>query len=155
MSYADRDALVRRFGEQEISSLEDPDGTGHSSSVISDEALQDASQEVDSYVAVKYTVPLPTVPAPLSRACCDIARFRLYKDRPTDEVKYRYERAIKWLEQLAAGKVLLTFTPALTPVQEDELTNPATPVGLEYPGDVFSDDVLSGMPEILSSRGAV
>lgn len=55
-------------------------------------------------MAVRYTVPLPSVPAPLKVAVCDIARFRLYKDRPTDEVKYRYEQAVKWLKALARGE---------------------------------------------------
>lgn len=147
MAYANRTDLARRFGEQEIASLEDPDNTGSGDVHVSAEALDDATEEVNSYVAVRYALPLPTVPAPLSRACCDVARFRLYKDRPTEEVKYRYERTIKWLEQLAAGKVLLTFEPALTPTQVEDLTKPALPVGVKYTGGVFNDDVLGLMPD--------
>lgn len=147
MAYANRTDLARRFGEQEIASLEDPDNTGSGDVRVSAEALDDATEEVNSYVAVRYALPLPTVPAPLSRACCDVARFRLYKDRPTEEVKYRYERTIKWLEQLAAGKVLLTFEPALTPAEVEDLTKPALPVGVKYTGGVFSDDVLGLMPD--------
>lgn len=147
MAYANRTDLARRFGEQEIASLEDPDNTGSGDVRVSTEALDDATEEVNSYVAVRYALPLPTVPAPLSRACCDVARFRLYKDRPTEEVKYRYERTIKWLEQLAAGKVLLTFEPALTPTQVEDLTKPATPVGVKYTGGVFNDDVMGLMPD--------
>lgn len=147
MAYANRTDLARRFGEQEIASLEDPDNTGSGDVRVSTEALDDATEEVNSYVAVRYALPLPTVPAPLSRACCDVARFRLYKDRPTEEVKYRYERTIKWLEQLAAGKVLLTFEPALTPTQVEDLTKPATPVGVKYTGGVFNDGVMDLMPD--------
>jgi phage gp36-like protein len=143
--YAARADLVKRFGEQEIASLEDPDNTGAPSAAVSQEALEDATEEVNSYVAVRYGLPLPSVPAPLSRAVCDVARFRLYKDRPTEEVKYRYERTVKWLEQLAAGKVLLTFDPALTPAQTEELTKPATPVSAHYSGGAFSDDTLGKM----------
>jgi phage gp36-like protein len=147
VAYANRTDLARRFGEQEIASLEDPDNTGSVDARVSAEALDDATEEVNSYVAVRYALPLPTVPAPLSRACADVARFRMYKDRPTAEVKYRYERTIKWLEQLAAGKVLLTFEPALTPTEVENLTKPTLPVGVKYTGGVFSDDVLGLMPD--------
>lgn len=151
MAYANRIDLVRRFGEQEIASLEDPDNTGSGDLRVSSEALDDGTEEVNSYVAVRYSLPLPTVPAPLSRACCDVARFRLYKDRPTEEVKYRYERTVKWLEQLAAGKVLLTFDPALTVAEVEDLTKPALPVGVKYAGGVFNDSVLGTMPDTLHS----
>lgn len=153
MAYANRTDLVRRFGEQEIASLEDPDNTGSVDARVSTEALDDATEEANSYVAVRYVLPLPTTPAPLSRACCDIARFRLYKDRPTEEVKYRYERAVKWLEQLAAGKVLLTFDPVLTPTQVEDLTKPATPVGAHYSGGIFSDATLDKMVDPTKATG--
>lgn len=148
MAYATRADLVRRFGEQEVASLEDPDNTGSGDARVSSEALDDASGELDSYVAVRYAIPLPSVPEPLVRACCDVARFRLYKDRPTEEVKYRYERSVKWLEQLAAGKVLLTFAPALTTQQVEDTTKPVDPVGTTYTGGVFSDQVLGMMPRM-------
>ena len=146
--YASRVDMVQRFGEQETASLEDPSNIGVSDAAITAEALQDATEELNSYVAVRYSVPLPQVPAPLVRACCDVARFRLYKDRPTEEVKYRYERTVKWLEQLALGKVLLTFEPALTPEKFDEVSKPITPVSAKYTGGVFSDAALALMPDI-------
>jgi phage gp36-like protein len=146
LAYADRDGLVKRFGEQEIASLEDADNTGTSDVSVSANALQDGTEEANSYVAARYTLPLPSVPEPLTRAVCDIARFRLYKDRPTEQVTYRYERTIKWLEQLAAGKVLLTFDPVLTDVQKDDILHPATPAVGFAPGAVFGDSLLARMP---------
>lgn len=145
-AYADRAGLVKRFGEQEIASLEDADNTGTPDESVSAQALQDGTEEADSYVAARYTLPLPSVPEPLSRAVCDIARFRLYKDRPTEQVTYRYERTIKWLEQLAAGKVLLTFEPSLTEVQKEDILHPVTPAVGFAPGSVFGDSVLARMP---------
>ena len=152
MAYATRADLVARFGEQEIASLEDPDNTGAGLRISSD-ALSDATEEINSYVAVRYSVPLASVPAPLSRACCDVARFRLYKDRPTEEVKYRYERTIKWLEQLAAGKVSLTFTAPLPPDQAAQASIPAAPVSMVDTGGVFGDDVLKYMVDVPALRG--
>lgn len=155
MSYATRQSMVQRYGEAEIASLEDPDNTGTNDEAVTALALTDATEEVDSYVAVRYTLPLVSIPAPLSRATCDVARYRLYKDRPTEEVKYRYERSIKWLEQLAAGKVLLTFAPALTATQTEELTAPVTPTAARYDGRVFSDEVLDKMVDMTRSFSGV
>lgn len=145
MTYATRSDMTLRYGEAEIASLEDADNTGAGNEEVTARALLDAQEEADSYVAVRYSTPLPSVPAPLARATCDIARFRLYKDRPTEEVKYRYERSVKWLEQLAAGKVLLTFIPTLTSAQAAEITMPVSPVSAHYAEGVFSDAALDKM----------
>ncbi len=153
MAYATRSDMVLRYGEAEIASLEDADNTGTGSEEVTAQALTDAQEEADSYVAVRYAIPLQSAPAPLARATCDIARFRLYKDRPTEEVKYRYESSVKWLEQLAAGKVLLTFTPALTDAQVAELTTPVTPVSAHYEGGVFSDTALGRMVSLENAYG--
>jgi phage gp36-like protein len=144
-SFASRTELVVRFGEAEVASLEDPDNTGVPDSSVSTEALDDATQECSTYVAMKYPAPLVTpIPAPLVRVCCDVARFRMYKDRPTEEVKYRYERAVRWLEQLAAGKVQLIIEPM--PVEAP--TGPATPLGVRYTGGTFGDANLDKMVKL-------
>jgi phage gp36-like protein len=140
--YATRQDLLDRFGEQELTALE---GVGLPSAITSSTALADATEEVDSYLGVRYNKPLPSIPAPLKRAACDIARFRLYKDRPTEEVTYRYERSIKWLEQLATGKVVLVFDPALLPEESEVLSKPITPQAAHYAGGAFGDEVLDGM----------
>ncbi len=148
MSYAVRADLVKRYGEQEIALLEDPDNEGTNSTSVSRDALKDAEDLANSYISVRYTLPLPSVPAPLARATCDIARYSLYKDRPPEEVAKRYDQSIKWLEQLAAGKVQLTFDPALTPAQLDEIVSPVTPVAAIAPGSVFGDAVFDKMPTL-------
>lgn len=146
--YASRDDLIKRFGAMEIESLEDPDNTGTPAAVVSETALSDAGQEADSYVAVRYPLPLPSYPTPLVVAVCDIARYRLYKDRPTEQITYRYERAVKWLEQLAAGKVIMFFDPVDVPTPV--IAKPLAPVaiGAQYTGGVFGSDALSHMPRI-------
>lgn len=141
MLYATRIDLESRFSTDEVTVLEQTVGTGGV-----ERALQDAAEEADSYVAVRYTVPLPSVPAPLKVAVCDIARFRLYKDRPTEEVKYRYEQAIKWLKALAKGEATMVFTPGLSTEEEADIVSPVTPVaGLVQTG-VFNDNILQYMP---------
>lgn len=142
-TYATRQSLEARYSAEEVANLEamtDANAVG--------EALSDAAEEADSYVAVRYSLPLPSVPKPLLIAVCDIARFRLYKDRATEEVRYRYEQAVSWLKRLADGKVLLTFDPPLTNAEVEELTAPATPYGLRDVGELFGDAVLDRMPTI-------
>lgn len=147
-AYANRQDLTTRFAELEICSLEDPDNIGAPDVAISDAALMDATEECNTYVGVRFSFPLPSVPEPLVRACCDIARFRLYKDRPTEEVKYRYERTIKWLEQIASGKAVLVFEPNLTEAQKEELKGASVAVGTTYNGGVFGSDTMNKMLEL-------
>jgi phage gp36-like protein len=51
--------LEARFGVGELQQLEIMQTVGNSI----EEALQDASEEIDSYIAVKYVLPLPSNPA--------------------------------------------------------------------------------------------
>lgn len=141
MNYATRSDLESRYSADEVLNLEGMIGPG---GVI--QALQDAAEEADSYIAVRYTIPLPSIPAPLRVAVCDIARFRLYKDRPTEEVKYRYEQATKWLTAVSLGKATLVFSPALTPVEEETFVAPVTPVAGTIQSGVFNDSLLQFMP---------
>jgi phage gp36-like protein len=135
--YATRDDLATRFSDAEIAQLE-MDENGLSNEDLSSAAIQDACAEVDSYIAVKYTLPLPNTPTILLRAVCDIARYRLYKDRATEEVRRRYEDAVSWLKLLAKGSTLMRFDPDLTPVQVEAVRNSASlPSGTTYQGGVF------------------
>lgn len=140
MLYATRADLETRFNADEIAVLEQTVGDGGIQ-----RALQDATEEVDSYIAVRYALPLPSIPAPLKVAVCDIARFRLYKDRPTEEVKYRYEKSVEWLNRVGKGAAVLAFTPPLSPAQEQTIVSPVTPVSGIVKAGVFGDDVMSQM----------
>ena len=86
--YADRNDMVLRFGEREIKQLEASIQAENSMSV--DATLQDASEEIDGYIAVRYSLPLTETPQNLKRLVCDIARYKLWKSRASDEVRQRY-----------------------------------------------------------------
>lgn len=95
--------LTERYGVQEIGRLtQNIQNMG-----ALDAAIGDACEAVDSYVAVRYSLPLAVVPISLKRACAVIARYYLYKDKPTDSVRRDYEDIIRWLEQIASGKAVL------------------------------------------------
>lgn len=144
--YATRNDLEARFGEEEVQELEMMQSVGNSI----EEAIQDASEEIDSYIAVRYTLPLPSIPSTLKRVACNIARYRLYFQQPIEEVENRYKAEIDFLKRVADGKAVLNILNAQNEVTEEKPVNaPSTlPIGSTYRGGVFGDDVLSMIPSI-------
>ena len=108
MSYVTEQDLIDRFGEQELIDIA-PDATGLAiDSVAVDRAVNDASGEVDGYIAAGgYDTPLTPVPAIVKAYTADIARYRLYDDHATEQVTQRYKDAIKFFTNLANGTVQL------------------------------------------------
>lgn len=70
-------------------------------------ALDDARDTVDSYISARYTLPISPVPAILQRTACDLARFYLYDDTATEQVKDRHTAAMKLLDDVRAGRAQL------------------------------------------------
>lgn len=147
--YATRDDLVARFGAREVEALEK--NLTPSESVNT--ACKDASDIADGYIATNYTVPLVTPPTNIKIYVCDIARYLLFKQKPSETVEKRYEDAIAYFKLLAQGKVKLQVENAQTGQPETASKAPATmPIGTTYRGGVFGDDVLDRMPSINSHR---
>lgn len=71
------------------------------------QAVEDAQSAVDGYLSGRYGTPMPTPPAVVKRLACDIARYYLYDDRATETVQKRYDAAIAFFRDVAAGKVTL------------------------------------------------
>jgi phage gp36-like protein len=75
-------------------------------------AIADADAVIDSYLCLRYTVPLTTVPPVVNRLSMDIAIYFLYMrghDVP-DTVENKYNDAVKLLDKMASGKVGLGET---------------------------------------------
>lgn len=109
MSYSSQAEMVSRFGEREIMELTDraePHANMIDAAVLQ-RALDDADAEIGGYLAGRFTLPLPVVPALLVRLASDIARYRLYDNAPTEEVRNRYLEAVRTLRDLANGLVRL------------------------------------------------
>lgn len=145
--YATEENLVARFG-QEVDQLK----LMHAStSTAVDDALQDATEEINGYIGGRYALPLLNVPSNLERMACDIARYRLYFQQPTEEVRKRYEDAISFLKLVTTGKAHLQIQDAETNqiVDDQPSKKPSTmPIGTSYTGGVFGDSILSKMPSI-------
>lgn len=82
-----------------------------------DRALTDAAALVDSYIGRRYQLPLAVTPQILIPYALDIARYRLDRIRNREDVRQRYEDAIRWLEGVRDGKNTLGVDIALIPVE--------------------------------------
>jgi phage gp36-like protein len=107
VAYVDQEALVTRFGEDELQALA-PDGNGGIDTETVLRACDDAAGEVDSRLAAAgLPTPMTPVPAVVAAVAADIARYRLYDEHASDAVTKRYDDAMKFLRDLARGDVKL------------------------------------------------
>lgn len=120
MPYADLDDATDLYGEDYVLSSVDRDDDGNPDVEALRAALGQASSEMDSYLGVRFTVPIAPVPQLLVRYCVDIAIYQLAPDAGsyTDEKRRRYEDAIRWLQAVAAGKAALPVTPPTEDTQQ-------------------------------------
>ncbi|MBF0401885.1 MAG: DUF1320 family protein [Magnetococcales bacterium] len=98
--------------------------------------LGEASLHMDSYLGSRYALPLAagTVGAnPLKTVCGDLARHALDDDSTDKATAARHADAIRWLEKVAAGQILLS-----TPLNPNQVTLPrcvATTPGVGFFAD--------------------
>lgn len=111
MSYATISDLIDRFTEAEMIDLTDTTALGVLDMAPIDRALVDADAEIDSALIGRYAIPVAPVPDLLVRIACDLARYALHADRPTDIVTERAKIARTLLSQIADGKRLLDAAP--------------------------------------------
>lgn len=107
MGYATKQNLIDRFGQEELIQLTDRGNTGAIDDTVLNQALADADAEIEGYLVGRYALPLVSVPPVLTRIACDVARYHLYDDHATEQVRVRYEDVRKLLEGIASGKVQL------------------------------------------------
>lgn len=75
--------------------------------VVIGRALADADATIDGYLVARYPVPFAAAPAIVVRLACDMARYYLYDDQATETVQKRYDAALAYFRDVAAGKVSL------------------------------------------------
>ena len=80
---------------------------GQPDDAIIQNALNDASALIDSYISACYTLPLSVVPGALAQQCCVIAWYYLNDMRATEQATQRYKDAVRWLESVRDGKTPL------------------------------------------------
>ena len=119
MIYCTQEDLFSRFGEGEIAAV--TDRSNSSSPVVDDDvlndAISDASKEIDGWLLGKFIVPTPP-PEALVLICCDITRWLLYDDSLDEDtiIHRRYEKSIATLKSIAAGDFVID---GLVPIDGD------------------------------------
>ncbi|MBE0529533.1 MAG: DUF1320 domain-containing protein [Rhodospirillales bacterium] len=138
MPYATQQDLIDRYGEDELIALTDranPPAGAIDAAVVA-RALADADSLIDGYVGSRYALPLAEVPPLLTQIACAVARYRLAKDGPTENLTKDHDTALRTLRDIADGRLAL-------PVGETETPAPASVgVAIAGPGRVFSADTL-------------
>ncbi|MFV0597979.1 gp436 family protein [Shewanella sp.] len=132
--YATASAMITRFGEQDLTLLTEREDSvpGEINLALLEQALSDASAEIDGYIAGRYVLPLTTVPAVLERNCCDIARYFLYGDKAPEQVEKRYTAVVKFLTAVSKGDISLGLADTGETADQSELV-----ISIESAGSVF------------------
>lgn len=112
MAYATSDDIVIIYGEEILNAVADRDRSGRRDEDAVTAALQAASDEIDTYLAARYDVPLVTPPPYIRQVCVDISVYRLALDIAprTEEMRLRYMDAINYLKAVSEGKIDLPTT---------------------------------------------
>lgn len=113
MAYATQQDILDRYGDDALYVAADRNNDDAIDTNVVTRALDDASDEINSYVGKKYPLPLPGVPTVLTRPCVDIALYRLsFSTALTEEKRKRYDDALRFLKEVAAGNVSLGYDPS-------------------------------------------
>lgn len=111
MSYATLAEMLAEYDRPENPELSQllPDGAGGADTAPLGQALTDAAGLMDDYIGVRYRLPLSGLTAQragwLRRVNLEIARFLVWKDHASDEVRQRYEDHLRYLRELANGTI--------------------------------------------------
>lgn len=129
MPYATQQDLVDRFGEEELIQLTDRTNLPQSAidATVVARALADADAKIDSHVGARYSLPLATPQPALVPVACAIARYGLYGNRVTEQVRTAFRDAERYLESVANGKVKLDAAAVSLGTLEASVTEPTRP----------------------------
>lgn len=114
--YTSKDALIARWGTDEVtrSADRDPqDGISEDDAIAA--ACEDATSLVESYLTqAGVTLPVNPVPAVLTMHATNVAMYQLSQSQETytEEKRKRYDDALSWLKGLAKDKGVLGGQPA-------------------------------------------
>lgn len=121
MAYCTQQDLIARGWENDLIARTDKDFGGFINDVILNQAIADADATIDVYLQTRYQLPLTQPVVILSRIACDLVHFYLFDDaEPTEIVEKRYDVAIRQLEQIAKGAIVLPLQPETPLVTQNE-----------------------------------
>ncbi len=124
MAYCSREDIVQMIPLTELAELTAESGDSPDYAVV-DGAIEQAAAEIDSYLGVKYAVPLAPVPVQVKALAVDLAIYQLYSRRSVvpGVRRQNYADAVAFLQQAAAGQVVVEGTGGEAPSQSREVTH--------------------------------
>jgi len=114
MAYCTYSDLEMRLTAADLAALADHDGDGAADSDVVERAVADAGALIDSYLSVKFSVPVSPVPDVLRTCAVNLAVYflRLGRDSVTEDVRAQCQADINWLRDVAAGSATLGIEPS-------------------------------------------
>lgn len=107
MAYCAQADITKMLSEAELAELTAESGSTPDADVVS-EAIAHADAEIDSYLSVRYTLPLSATPARVKTLSVALALYYLFSRRPTiglpETVRNNYRDAVQFLRDVAQGK---------------------------------------------------
>lgn len=146
MPYAASADIEAIYGADLLSRVGDPDFDGVVDAAAVDAALQRASDEIDSFIGARHTLPLAATPPVLVQICVDVAVYRLAQSGAvrTDEDRTRYEDAVAHLGRIAKGTASLGL-PASTDPDDPTADQGPRPIVTSGPARIFTRDLMRGV----------
>lgn len=118
MPYCTLTDLVARAGEDEILQVADRDDDGVADVDVVTAAVSAADQRIDAALAVRFRLPLTSVPEIVQSWSVSIARYWLHRNIAPENVVKDYERALADLRDVVAGKLSVPDAEGLEPPQQ-------------------------------------
>ncbi len=102
--------LTDRYGAHMLVSLTDRAAmaTGLIDTTVVDRALVDADAMIDGYLAVRYALPLSSVPTLVADLAQAIAIYKLHVTSPDPKIKDDYDGALRSLRDISNGALRLS-----------------------------------------------
>ena len=116
MAYCTLSDLEDDYSADELAKYADFDGDGTADAAAIADAISDADGHIDSYLGVKFSVPVSPVPAVLRKRSVTLTMYflQLRRQSVTEDMHKAYDRITKWLEAVVAGKATLGTSSAPT-----------------------------------------
>ncbi|UWQ00849.1 DUF1320 domain-containing protein [Aliiroseovarius crassostreae] len=147
MTYATQEDIIAAYSEDALY-VADRDGDGVIDTGAVTKALEAASAAIDSYIGVRYTVPIEGGNVLLRDYCIDIALYRLAlaRDVQTDEHRRRFEDAVSALKEIARGNATLNLpVPADQDGENAAALSKPRPIVVGGPQREFTREKMRGL----------
>jgi phage gp36-like protein len=124
MAYCTEDDLFNMIPEEDLTDLTVESGDVPDSAIVAD-AISKADAEIDSYLGVKYVVPISPTPDQVKALSVDLAIYHLYSRHsivpPVRQQKY--DDAVAFLKQVAAGQAVIIGPNGESPTVAKDVTD--------------------------------